>query len=49
MLDQSFFWLNDEQFSQLEPLLPRGTPSKPRVDNRRVISGIIHVLISGCR
>ena len=43
------FWLNDEQFSRLEPLLPSNTRGKPRVDDRRVISGIIHVLKSGCR
>ncbi|WP_144428449.1 IS5 family transposase [Azospirillum thiophilum] len=29
--------------------LPRDTRGKPRVDDRRVISGIVHVLISGCR
>ena len=27
----------------------RGKPGKPRVDNRRVISGILHVLKTGCR
>lgn len=43
------FWLSDEQFSRLEPLLPTDTRGKPRVDDRRVISGIIHVLRSGCR
>ena len=48
-MDQSCFWLSDEQFSRLEPLLPTDTRGKPRVDDRRVISGIIHVLISGCR
>ena len=48
-MDQGCFWLSDAQFSQLEPLLPTDTRGKPRVDDRRVISGIIHVLISGCR
>ena len=43
------FWLNDEQFARLEPLLPTDTRGKPRVDDRRVISGILHVLKSGCR
>ena len=43
------FWLNDEQFARLEPLLPTDTRGKPRVDDRRVISGIVHVLKSGCR
>ena len=43
------FWLTDDQFARLEPLLPRDTRGKPRVDDRRVISGIIHVLKSGGR
>ncbi|MCK6444742.1 transposase, partial [Elstera cyanobacteriorum] len=43
------FWLSDEQFSRLEPHLPQDTRGKARVDDRRVISGIIHVLKSGCR
>ena len=42
------FWLNDEQWSKIEPLLPHyGSP--PRVDDRRILSGIIHVLRCGCR
>lgn len=42
------FWLNDEQWSQIEPLLPHyGSP--PRVDDRRILSGIVHVLRCGCR
>jgi transposase len=48
-LDQSLYWLTDEQFARLEPHLPTDTRGKPRVDDRRVISGIIHVLLSGCR
>ena len=34
---------------RLEPILPTNTRGKPRVDDRRVISGIVHVLQSGCR
>ena len=41
------FWLSDAQFSRLEPLLPKKVRGVPRVDDRRVISGIIHVLKSG--
>ncbi|MFX5918399.1 IS5/IS1182 family transposase, partial [Acinetobacter baumannii] len=37
------FWLTMEQFERLEPHLPRDTRGKPRVDDRRVISGIVHV------
>jgi transposase len=43
------FWLTDQQFARLAPLLPTDTRGKPRVDDRRVISGIVHVLKSGCR
>ena len=46
---RDYFWLTDEQFSRLEPLLPTDTRGKPRVDDRRVISGIVHVLKSGGR
>ena len=45
----SHFWLTDEQFARLEPHLPTDTRGKPRVDDRRVISGIVHILKSGCR
>jgi len=43
------FWLTDDQFARLEPHLPTDTRGKARVDDRRVISGIVHVLKSGCR
>ena len=43
------FWLSDEAWAAIEPHLARGKPGKPRVDDRRVISGILHVLKSGCR
>lgn len=46
---RDYFWLTDEQFCRLEPLLPTDTRGKPRVDDRRVISGIVHVLKSGGR
>ena len=48
-MSDSLFWLSDEQFSKLKPLLPSDTRGKARVDDRRVISGIIHVLKSGGR
>ena len=41
--------LTDAQMARLAPLLPADTRGVPRVDDRRVISGIIHVLRSGCR
>ena len=43
------FWLSERQFSRLAPLLPTDTRGKPRVDDLRVISGIVHVLKSGGR
>jgi transposase len=43
------FWLSDAQFSLISPHLPTDTRGKARVDDRRVISGIIHVLKSGGR
>jgi hypothetical protein len=43
-MDRDCFWLSAGQFARLEPNLPTDTRGKPRVDDRRVISGIIHVL-----
>jgi len=43
------YWLSDRAWAAIEPLLPTNQPGARRVDDRRVISGIIHVLRSGCR
>jgi transposase len=43
------FWLSDEQWARIEPHLPTDVRGKERVDDRRVISGIVHVLKIGCR
>lgn len=43
------FWLNDRQRAAIEPLLPKNQPGARREDDRRIISGILHVLKSGCR
>lgn len=43
------FWLTDEQWALIKPHLPYRAAGRRRVDDRRVISGIIHVLQSGCR
>jgi transposase len=48
-MDRDHFWLTDQQFAKLRPHLPTDTRGKPRVDDRRVISGIIHVIKSGGR
>ena len=41
--------LTEVQMARLAPLLPDDTRGVPRADDRRVISGIVHVLRSGCR
>lgn len=41
------FWLTDTQFERLKPLLPSKMRGVKRVDDRRVISGIIHVIRNG--
>ena len=48
-MSRDFFWLTDAQFAKIAPHLPTGTRGKARVDDRRVISGIAHVLKSGGR
>ena len=48
-MDLSEFWLSDDQWARLQPLLPNKPRGVPRVDDRRVISGIIHVVKSGGR
>lgn len=45
----SLFWLSDEAWGQIEPHLPKNQPGARRVDDRRVISGIIHMLKCGGR
>ena len=42
-------WLSDAQWAAIDPLLPKNRPGARRVDDRRVISGIVHVLRAGCR
>lgn len=46
---RDLFWLSDEAWAVLEPHLPKNQPGKPRVDDRRVISGILHILKTGGR
>src|SRR3974390_1384554 len=48
-MNRDLFWLTDAQFSKIEPHLPTDTRGKAHVDDRRVISGIVHVLKSGGR
>src|ERR1700746_1294219 len=46
---KQLYWLSDEEGHRIEPLLPRGRRGAHRVDDRRVISGIMHMLRSGAR
>ncbi len=45
----ALFWLSDEAWAAIEPHLPKNQSGARRVDDRRVISGILHVLKVGCR
>ena len=45
----ALFWLSDEAWAAIEPHLPKNQPGARRVDDRRVISGIVHVLKVGRR
>jgi transposase len=42
------FWLTDEQMARLQPFFPR-SHGRPRVDDRRVLSGIIFINRNGLR
>jgi transposase len=46
---QKAYWLSDAEWAAIEPHLPRGRRGAHRVDDRRVISGIVHMLRSGAR
>ena len=48
-MSDHLFWLTKNQFARLKPLLPDKVRGVARVDDRRVISGIVHVLRSGGR
>ena len=45
----ALFWLSNEAWAAIKPHLPSNQPGAQRVDDRRVISGILHVLKVGCR
>ena len=46
---RQLFWLSDEEWTRIAPYLPRGRRGARRVDDRRVISGIIHMSKTGAR
>ena len=43
------FYLSDNQWAAIQPHLPQYKGHRPRVNDRKIISGIIYVLQSGCR
>ena len=42
------YWLSDAQMAKLEPFFPK-SHGKPRVDDRRVLSGIVFINRNGLR
>lgn len=46
---REIYWLSDGEWSAIQPHLPTGRRGARRVDDRRVISGIMHMLRSGGR
>lgn len=46
---KGLFWLNDKQWAQIEQHLPTNQTGPAREDDRRIISGIIHMLQCGAR
>lgn len=46
---KGLYWLSDAEWGRIEPHLPRGRRGARRVDDRRIISGIVHMLRSGAR
>lgn len=49
MAKRQLTWLSDAEWARIEPLLPKGRKGAHRVDDRRVISGIVHMLRIGAR
>ncbi|EPZ5131833.1 transposase [Klebsiella pneumoniae] len=48
-MSHSLFWLSNEAWAAIEPPLPNNQPGARKVDDRRVISGIVHMLKCGGR
>lgn len=48
-MDTNLFWLSDTQWAKIIPHLPVKQPGPRRQDDRRILSGIMHVLKIGCR
>jgi len=48
-LRANLFWFDDEQWAKIGPLLPTNQRGPARQDDRRILSGIMHVIKTGCR
>lgn len=48
-MSSSLFWFSDKQWAKIVPHLPVNQPGPERKDDRRILSGIMHVLKVGCR
>ena len=48
-MSADLFWFSDEQWSKITPHLPSNQPGPERKDDRRILSGIMHVQKVGCR
>ena len=46
---RNLFWFSEERWARIEPHLPTDVGGVERVDDRRIISGIVRVLKSGRR
>ena len=42
------FWLLDAHRAVIEPFMPKDQLGPARKDDRQIVSGILHVLTSGC-
>jgi transposase len=48
-MSASLYWLPDDVWATIEPHLPHNQPGAKRTDDRRIISGIVHMLKCGAR
>lgn len=48
-MGRNLYWISDEEWMAIQPHLPTGRRGARRVDDRRVISGILHMLKTGAR
>jgi transposase len=48
-MTENLFWFTDEQWAKIKPHLLTNQPGPERKDDRRILSGIMHVQRSGCR